>query len=116
MKVNWIAFFLCSMFVVHPVQAKLYKWIDSSGKIQYSDTPPAEIKSPVTVLSNQGTERDRIETAAERSARQAREKAMLEEAERRRIQEAKDSALLTTYTGGIKQIEQQKQEALAPFK
>ena len=103
------------MLLSSPAYAKLYKWTDANGQIQYSDTPPASRERSISVLSNQGTVKDKMETATEKNARMSQEKAAQEEAERKRMAQARDDYLLGNYKD-VAQIEQKKQEALAVHK
>lgn len=107
---------LCSLFasllLMSPAHAKLYKWVDSDGKIRYSDKPPISQDRSISVLNKQGTITDKIETSEERKNRLAKEKADKEAAEQARLAKAKDNYLLSTYSS-VAQIEQKKQDALS---
>ena len=103
---------LLGALLISPVCAKLYKWVDANGNVQYSDTPPASRDRSISVLSNQGTVKDKMETAEEKNARMAQEKAAKEEAEKQKAEQARDNYLLSSYSNTA-QIEKKKQEALA---
>ncbi len=104
--------FLLGALLISPVSAKLYKWVDGNGNVQYSDTPPASRDRSVSVLSNQGTVKDKMETTEEKNARLAQEKASKAEAEKQKTAQARDNYLLSSYSNTA-QIEKKKQEALA---
>jgi len=36
---------LAAMSVALPAAAQMYKWVDASGRVQYSDNPPAGVKT-----------------------------------------------------------------------
>lgn len=79
--------------------AQLYRWVDSKGRVQYSDTPPAtfnrsggaELNKQGQVIRRTQSETERRE-AAERQAEQKRVRATQQK------QAQLDRALLATYT------------------
>lgn len=82
-------------------EAKLYKWVDSSGRTHYGETiPPEYANRDATVLDKQGRVEKTIEnlTPEERKAREAEE--AKKEAARKSDVEAhrRDNALLSTFT------------------
>lgn len=85
--------------VVAPAQAKMYKWVDAQGNVQYSDTlPPASAGRGNAEISKTGQTVKKTESAEEKRARLTRE---AEAAEKKKIeleQKRKDRALLSTYT------------------
>jgi len=79
--------------------AQMFRWVDSKGRVQYSDTPPTTFnQSGGAELSKQGQVVRRTQSEAER--RQAAER----QAEQKRIQAEQqkqaqlDRALMATYT------------------
>lgn len=86
-----------------PAGAATYRWVDSSGRVHYTDTmPPQQAGMGHQELDKQGrvvrdVERTRRTAEEQRRAEEARRRA---EAERQREleQERRDRALLTSYT------------------
>lgn len=84
---------------VGSAQAAMYRWVDSNGRVHYSDTlPPTYQKSGAAEMSKQGNVIRRTQSEAERQAEAERR------AEQRRIQQERDKqaqldrALTQTYT------------------
>lgn len=84
---------------VGSAQAAMYRWVDSNGRVHYSDTqPPTYQKSGGAEMSKQGNIIRRTQSEAERQAEAERR------AEQRRIQQERDKeaqldrALTQTYT------------------
>lgn len=96
---------MCSLFLVFalaavlPAEAKLYKWVDDKGQVQYTDTPPPQAAThAVTEMGKTGQAMKRTESLEERRAREAEER---RQAEQRKVVEAqarRDKALLATYS------------------
>ncbi len=84
---------------VGTAHAQMYRWVDSKGRVQYSDTPPTTFnRSGGAELNKQGQVIRRTKSEAERreeAERQAERKRI--QAEQRR-QAQLDSALMATYT------------------
>lgn len=84
-------------------QATTYRWVDSNGKVHYSDTlPPQQAGMGHQELDKQGrvvknVERTRRTAEEERRAAEARQRAE-EERQRALEQERRDRALLISYT------------------
>lgn len=79
--------------------AAMYRWVDSNGRVHYSDTlPPTYQKSGAAEMNKQGTVIKRTQSEAERRAEAARQA----ELARVRAEQAKqaqlDRALTQTYT------------------
>lgn len=79
--------------------AQMYRWVDSNGRVQYSDTPPTTFnQSGGAELNKQGHVIRRTQSEAERREAAARQ------AEQKRIQTQQqkqaqlDRALMATYT------------------
>jgi hypothetical protein len=79
--------------------AQMYRWVDSKGRVQYSDTPPATYnRSGGAEMNKQGQVIRRTQSEAERKAEAERQ------AEQKRIQKEQqkqaqlDRALMSTYT------------------
>jgi hypothetical protein len=85
----------------HPTFAKLYKWVDEQGNIQYSDKiPPKAVTRSHQQLDRHGLIIDKQERAKtpEEIAEEERIKKLREETQRQIAeQEAKDRVLLNTY-------------------
>lgn len=86
-----------------PADAATYRWVDSSGRVHYSDTmPPQQAGMGHQELDKQG----RVVKEVERTKRTAEEQRRAEEAQRRAEQERqremeekrRDRALLSSYT------------------
>jgi hypothetical protein len=75
----------------------LYKWVDESGKVQYSDAPPLQTPRGLLELDRQGGITRTVETPQERTAREAREAAGQAEAARQRYQARYDKGLVESY-------------------
>lgn len=82
-----------------PAHAKMYRWVDSQGKVHYTDAlPPSAAAQGNTELSKTGNVVNKTESAEERAKRLAAE---AEAAERKKVaeeQKRRDRALLATYT------------------
>lgn len=82
-----------------PAQAKMYKWVDAQGNVQYSDTlPPAAAGRGNAEISKTGQTVKKTESAEEKRARLVRE---AEAAQKKKVadeQARRDRALLSTYT------------------
>ncbi|MFP5380810.1 MAG: DUF4124 domain-containing protein [Gammaproteobacteria bacterium] len=80
-------------------QAQMYRWVDSNGRVHYSDTPPTTYqKSGGAEMSKQGVVIKRTQSEAERRAEAERqaEQARIQEEQNRQAQV--DRALMATYT------------------
>lgn len=79
--------------------AQMYRWVDSNGRVQYSDRPPTTYnQTGGAEMNSQGQVIRRTQSEAERRAeatRQAEHKRIQEE---RRKQAQLDRALMSTYT------------------
>lgn len=77
-------------------EAKLYRWIDSKGQIQYSDKPPPSDAKLISELDKRAIVRKHPEPPL------TTEERLRQDAERQRQldQERYDKALLQSYTGG----------------
>lgn len=99
---NMASKFLCALLLgiaALPAQAKMYKWVDAQGNVQYTDTlPPNAAGQGNAEISKTGNVVKKTESAEEKSKRLAAE---AEAAERKKAadeQLRKDRALLSTYT------------------
>lgn len=79
----------------------MYRWVDSNGRVHYSDTPPTTYqKSGGTELNKQGLVIRRTQSEAERKA-EAEQKAEQKRIEQEQEKQAQlDRALTQTYTTG----------------
>lgn len=81
------------------VNAAMYRWVDSSGRVHYSDTLPATYqKSGASEMSKQGLVIKRTQSESERAAEAVRkaEEAKVREVQQKQAQQ--DRALTATYT------------------
>ena len=91
----------------------LYKWVDESGKVHYSDAPPLQTPRSLAELDRQGSVTRAVETPQERAAREAREAAAQAEAARQRYQARYDKGLLESYQSPSElRAEREKQLAI----
>lgn len=97
-------------------QAGMYRWVDSNGRVQYSDTLPASYqKNGAAELNKQGQVIKRTTSAAEREAEAL---AKVEQARIKRDADAQarlDRALTSTYTTEA-EIDLARDRALAHHK
>jgi hypothetical protein len=85
--------------VALPAQARLYKWVDDKGQVQYTDTPPPQSsKHAVTEMGKTGQAMKRTESLDERRARETEERKNAEQRKTLEAQARKDKALLATYS------------------
>ena len=89
-------------FIGNADAVKLYRWVDDSGDVHYSDrVPPEHARQERARLNQQGIYVERTEAAkTEKDILQEQELARLREARNQILQEqqARDSALLTTFS------------------
>lgn len=97
-------------------QAGMYRWVDSNGRVQYSDTLPASYqKNGAAELNKQGQVIKRTTSAVER---EAEAKAKVEQAKLKRVNDDQarlDRALTSTYTTEA-EIDLARDRALAHHK
>ncbi len=93
------ALFVALLLTMGAAQAAMYRWVDSNGRVQYSDTlPPTYQQSGAAEMNKQGQIIKRTQSEAERKAEAERQ------AELKRIQQEEqkqaqfDRALTSTYT------------------
>jgi len=90
---------LAVLLGVGTAQAGMYRWVDGSGRVHYSDTlPPTYQKSGAAEMNKQGLVVKRTQSEAERRAeaeRQAEQK-RIEQGQQQQAQQ--DRALTQTYT------------------
>lgn len=79
--------------------AQMYRWVDSNGRVQYSDTPPATFnRSGGAEMNKQGQVIRRTQSETERKA-EAERKIEQKRVEKERQKQAQlDRALMSTYT------------------
>ncbi|WP_373974007.1 DUF4124 domain-containing protein [Chitinibacter sp. SCUT-21] len=90
---QWL-FYLLLVSTASFSHAAVYRWVDETGKVQYSDKPPAgQFKGGITELDKQARVRNASSSMseAERSAEQARKQKEIE-------QRRKDRALLQSFS------------------
>jgi hypothetical protein len=94
--------FLCTLILAAPAAAqKLYKYIDGSGKVSYTDKPPIEAAGRASdQLNAQGTVVKRNQaapTAEERAALEGARKRKIADDIRAKEEKRKNEALFNTY-------------------
>lgn len=93
------ALMLALLLVAGNAQAKMYRWVDSNGRVHYGDTLPSTYqKSGAAEMSKQGNVVNRMQSETERQAnaeREAEQKRIQQEADK---QAQQDKALTFTYT------------------
>ncbi|HQS98658.1 MAG TPA: DUF4124 domain-containing protein [Thiobacillus sp.] len=81
------------------VQAGMYRWVDSNGRVHYSDTlPPTYQKSGAAEMNKQGLVIKRTQSEAERQAEAARQAELARTKTEQDRQAQLDRALTQTYT------------------
>ena len=86
-------------------QANLYRWVDESGKVYFSDkVPPSMAQKGHTALNKNGVESERVVSAEELKLKREKEQEKVEQAEEmteaklaEEEQKRKDKQLLATY-------------------
>ncbi|HMM46928.1 MAG TPA: DUF4124 domain-containing protein [Thiobacillaceae bacterium] len=79
--------------------AQMYRWVDSTGRVQYSDTPPTTFnQSGGAELNKQGNVIRRTQSEAERREAAAREVERKKLQGQQQKQAQLDRALMATYT------------------
>src|SRR5262245_9005484 len=106
----------CALLFAAPAAAqKLYKYVDSNGKVVYTDKPPIEATGKASEqLSPQGTVVKRNQaplTAEQRAALAEESKRKAEEQIRAKEEKRKNEALLNTYSSE-QDIDQARERAL----
>lgn len=89
--VFWIAVLVFSALTAN---ARVYRWVDENGKVQFSDSPPPNGKQAATEYDTQGMVRkvpEKPVSADEIAAREAEKKRVIE-------QKRRDSALLQSFS------------------
>lgn len=90
---------LVLVLAVCPAQAKMYKWVDAQGNVQYSDTlPPAAAGRGNAEISKTGQMVKKTESAEEKRVRMMREAEAGQQKKLANEQARKDRALLSTFT------------------
>lgn len=92
----------------------LYKWVDESGKVHYSDSPPLQSQQQgVAELSKQGSVTKPAESPAARQAREAAEAAQKQRDAHQLENTRRDNALVESYANLQQlQAERAKQQAV----
>lgn len=93
------ALMLALLLVAGNAQAKMYRWVDSNGRVHYGDTLPSTYqKSGAAEMSKQGNVVNRVQSETERKVNaehEAEQKRIQQEADK---QAQQDKALTFTYT------------------
>ncbi len=104
-RLKWLVV-TCALYAalagVTASHAQLYKWVDESGRVQYSDSiPPASTDRARKELRSDGTVKRETERAATAEEKRLAALKAVEDAKLKAVQEErdrKDKALLNTYT------------------
>ena len=104
-RLKWLVV-TCALYAalagVTASHAQLYKWIDESGRVQYSDSiPPASTDRARKELRSDGTVKRETERAATAEEKRLAALKAVEDVKLKAVQEErdrKDKALLNTYT------------------
>ena len=104
-RLKWLVV-TCALYAalagVTASHAQLYKWVDESGRVQYSDSiPPASTDRARKELRSDGTVKRETERAATTEEKRLAALKAVEDAKLKAVQEErdrKDRALLNTYT------------------
>jgi vacuolar-type H+-ATPase subunit I/STV1 len=107
---------ICALLVAGPAAAqKLYKYVDSEGRVRYTDRPPIDMTGRASEqLNQQGTVIRRnaaAPTAEELAAREEERKRQLEAEAAAREERRKNLALLATYPS-LQDLEEAQARAL----
>jgi hypothetical protein len=78
------------LFLVLPVQAEVYKWIDEQGRVHYSDRPPTEDAPAYHLRTPTSADDDSPRSTPTDAERRARQKKLSDslEADRREMEQA----------------------------
>jgi chromosome segregation ATPase len=93
------ALFVALLLTMGAAKAAMYRWVDSNGRVQYSDTlPPTYQQSGAAEMNKQGQVIKRTQSEAERKAESERkaEQARIQQEQQKQAQF--DRALTQTYT------------------
>lgn len=115
-KPRTLALLACAILFAAPAAAqKLYKYVDSNGKVVYTDKIPADAAGKANEqLSRQGTVVKRNEAAPtpeERAALEEARKQKIEADIRAKEEKRKNEALMNTYSS-VQDIDQVRERAL----
>lgn len=87
------------LLVAGSAQAAMYRWVDSSGHVQYGDTlPPTYQQSGAAEMNKQGQIIKRTQSEAERKAEAERQAEQKRAQQNQQKQAQLDRALTSTYT------------------
>ena len=91
--------FAALLLTMGAAQATMYRWVDSNGRVHYSDTlPPTYQKSGAAEMNKQGQVVKRTQSEAERKAEAERQAEQNRVQQEQQKQAQKDRALTSTYT------------------
>jgi hypothetical protein len=102
MNVRWLILLSCLVQALPAGADKLYKWVDASGKVQYSDKPPpsAEAQRGVAELNQRGMvirQSEGVLSPEEKARRDAELARQQAEARERAEQRRRDISLVNTF-------------------
>ena len=93
------ALFVALLLTMGAAQAAMYRWVDSNGRVQYSDTlPPTYQQSGAAEMNKQGQIIKRTQSEAERKAEAERQVELKRIQQEEQKQAQFDRALTSTYT------------------
>ncbi|SMC21204.1 protein of unknown function [Andreprevotia lacus DSM 23236] len=85
----------CAALLALPAQAKLYRWVDENGKVQYSDKPPqTDPKSGISEVDTRGRV---IKEPEKKISEEEKARLQAEETKQKEIQR-RDRALLQSFS------------------
>lgn len=102
MNVRWLILLSCLVQALPAGADKLYKWVDASGKVQYSDKPPPSAKAQrgVAELNQRGMvirQSEGVLSPEEKARRDAELARQQAEARERAEQRRRDISLVNTF-------------------
>jgi len=103
---NKLIYLLLLSSMVLPTYADLYRWVDDSGKVHYSDkVPQAMSQKGHSILNENGTKKEEVISAKKRkeinlakSLMKSKEVELKEKAKKQALADLRDTKLLSMYT------------------
>jgi len=103
---NKLIYLILLSSMVLPTHADLYRWVDDSGKVHYSDkVPQAMSQKGHSILNENGTKKEEVISAKKRkeinlakSLMKSKEVELKEKAKKQALADLRDTKLLSMYT------------------
>ena len=103
---NKLIYLILLSSMVLPTYADLYRWVDDSGKVHYSDkVPQAMSQKGHSILNENGTKKEEVISAKKRkeinlakSLMKSKEVELKEKAKKQALADLRDTKLLSMYT------------------